>query len=310
MGGPLVQGFIVIDAFLVLSGAVLTSYVGVSGLIFRMAADGCLPNFLTKQNRRGSYPIIILGFFGLCTSILLLTKGDVTVLGGVYTIAFLSVMSLFGLGNLILRETRSELKRTYHAPIVFVVLAILATVCGIGGNILQNPYYLVYFGLYFIPSVIVVLTMVYQDDVLRLLLRITQRIHPLHRYILKNFNDITSGTYIAFIHHVSRVYQVMEYIHRNEASKNIILIHCNNGPEQGYTPSYHEIERVLPALKDAGAFPHLNVKLVYKNKPFSPIMIDEVSREYDIRKNRIVIGSIHHFHPYEYSDLGGVRIIF
>ncbi|MFP6888217.1 MAG: APC family permease, partial [Nitrospinota bacterium] len=52
-GGPWLSWLISIDAALVLSGAVLTSYVGVNGLILRMTLDRCLPQFLLKSNRRG-----------------------------------------------------------------------------------------------------------------------------------------------------------------------------------------------------------------------------------------------------------------
>src|SRR5258708_10630352 len=76
IGGNIFKYVIIIDAFLVLAGAVLTSYVGVSGLIFRMASDACLPNFLTKINKKGSYLRVIITFFILCLSVLFLTKGD------------------------------------------------------------------------------------------------------------------------------------------------------------------------------------------------------------------------------------------
>lgn len=148
IGGPIVQYFVVADAFLVLAGAVLTSYVGVSGLMSRMASDACLPNSLAKTNKKGSYSYIVLSFFILCTSILLLTHGELSSLAGVYTIAFLSVMSLFALGNLILRETRSELKRTYHAPIVFIGLAFFATFFGIIGNHSRTQKLLIFHALF------------------------------------------------------------------------------------------------------------------------------------------------------------------
>ena len=73
---------IAIDACLVLAGAVLTSYVGVGGLVHRMTLDQCFPQFLLKSNRWHSYPYIILGFMALCLSILYLTKGDILLLGG------------------------------------------------------------------------------------------------------------------------------------------------------------------------------------------------------------------------------------
>ncbi|HVZ58709.1 MAG TPA: APC family permease, partial [Patescibacteria group bacterium] len=69
VGGRVFQYIVATDAFLVLAGAVLTSFVGVSGLIYRMASDACLPGVLTKRNKAGSYPLIIIIFFVLCISI-------------------------------------------------------------------------------------------------------------------------------------------------------------------------------------------------------------------------------------------------
>ena len=58
-----------IDAVLVLSGAVLTSFVGVNGLVRRLALDRCLPQFLLKLSSRGTTHRILLAFFLLCVSV-------------------------------------------------------------------------------------------------------------------------------------------------------------------------------------------------------------------------------------------------
>ena len=134
VGGHPLHTLIVVDAFLVLSGAVLTSYVGVSGLVHRMTLDQCFPQFLLKQTRRGSFPLIILGFMILCISILYLTGGELLSLAGVYTISFLGVMTLFGIGNILLKVNRPELKRTYRAGWGSVILGVIATSVGILGN--------------------------------------------------------------------------------------------------------------------------------------------------------------------------------
>lgn len=85
------------DAILVLSGAVLTSFVGVTGLMRRMALDRCLPQVRLQENRwRGTNHWILYGFFGLCVWILAITAGRIEAWAGVYTLAFLSVMALFG----------------------------------------------------------------------------------------------------------------------------------------------------------------------------------------------------------------------
>src|SRR5947207_13452370 len=127
-----------------------------------MSSDRCLPNMLSQLNGRGSYPRIVISFFLLCTSILLITHGDLLSLAGVYTIAFLGVMSLFALGNLILKETRKELKRTYRAPVLAVIVALCATLIGIAGNIRIDPDNLRFFELYFLPSMLIILCVIYQ----------------------------------------------------------------------------------------------------------------------------------------------------
>lgn len=95
-GGEWLGWVVGIDAFVVLAGSVLTAYVGVIGLVRRMAMDRCLPEFLLQENKlRGTNHWIILGFFGLTSSLMLITNGNTIILGGVYTTAFLSVMALF-----------------------------------------------------------------------------------------------------------------------------------------------------------------------------------------------------------------------
>ena len=148
-----------IDAALVLSGAVLTSFIGVNGLVRRMALDRCLPQFLLKTSRRGTTHRIIIAFFALCVSILLITKGELKALAGVYTISFLSVMALFGLGNIFLKTKRAGLPRPTAAPLMFVLNAVAAVIAGLIGNAMMNPHYLIEFLEYFIFSLLVVSVM-------------------------------------------------------------------------------------------------------------------------------------------------------
>ena len=52
--GRALQWWVSLDAVLVLSGAVLTSFVGVNGLVQRMALDRCLPQFLLRVHDKGT----------------------------------------------------------------------------------------------------------------------------------------------------------------------------------------------------------------------------------------------------------------
>ncbi len=81
-----------------------------------MTLDRCLPQFLLKTNSRGTTHRIIIAFFFLAVSVLLITKGELQALAGVYTISFLAVMALFGLGNMLLKIERARLPRPCPRP--------------------------------------------------------------------------------------------------------------------------------------------------------------------------------------------------
>ncbi|MGH7245922.1 MAG: APC family permease [Candidatus Levyibacteriota bacterium] len=314
MGGSIFRLIVVIDAILVLAGAVLTAYVGVSGLLYRMTTDDVFPPILAKQNKKGSHPYIVILFFLLCTSILILTKGDLLSLAGVYTIAFLSVMTLFALGNLIMRETRRELKRTYNAPLLFVIFAFIATASGIIGNIKVDPRNFVYFATYFIPAIILVFATIYLDYIILFIMRFTTRFPKLHTFLQKEYYDLTNdGKFVVFFHHLKRLHTIFEYIDRNEIGRTVYLVHCNNKEKarpQRNIEKFEELKKILPILKRAGVYAEFHILPVFINKPFGPQVIDEVAKKYNVRKNRVLIGSIHEEHQFDYEDLGGVRIIF
>ena len=170
---------IAIDACLVLSGAVLTSYVGVGGLVHRMTLDQCFPQFLLKSNRWHSFPFIILGFMVLCLSILYLTRGDILLLEGVYVISFLGVMTAFAIGNILLKVNRPELKRTYVAGWTTVILGVVATMCRPGRQ--YYPGYQLssgYFAVYFVPAVIGGIITYLRIPILRGFLKLIDRVLP------------------------------------------------------------------------------------------------------------------------------------
>lgn len=310
VGGSAFKTLIAVDAFLVLSGAVLTSFVGVSGLLQRMTADACLPNFLAQKNAKGSYPRIVMLFFLLCSSILLLTNGDLLSLAGVYTISFLGVMSLFAFGNLILKETRTELKRTYYAPYLFVVIAFFATSIGIVGNINIDLHYLNYFGTYFIPFAIVVYSVIYQEPILKYFMARLPQGSFIRDVINLKFQRVIESRYIVFLNHHSRLFSTLEYLIRNENNHNVTIIHCGNEDNPEKDDVYQKIKRAIPELQSVGVYPHLKIETAYKKGTFGPEMVKRVSEEYNMPQNRILIGSIHNSHPFDYDELGGVRIIF
>ncbi|HSR89067.1 MAG TPA: APC family permease [Candidatus Udaeobacter sp.] len=305
-GGMILLGLIAIDAFLVLCGAVLTSYVGVSGLMYRMSLDHILPQFFSKKNNKGSYTRIILLFFALCLSILLVTRGDLLSLAGVYTISFLSVMTLFAVGNLILRRTRRELKRPYRAPVIVVILAALSTIVGIIGNIQVDHQNVMYFLIYFIPAILIVMTMLFKRDFLLTVGHIVGFIPKLKQYINGRIDLITESHYYVFLHDMSNIFPALEYINRNENGKNVTFVHCQDKDQVNLCDDVLESVRVF---KKSGVFPHMNINCNHIDKKFGPETVREFTEQNNISPSKVFIGSIHETHEFDYQDFGGVRII-
>ena len=155
-GGPWLQYLVCIDAFLVLAGSVLTAFVGVTGLCRRLALDRCLPQFLLAENSwRKTNHFIIIGFLIICSSLYLIlsSSGDPSSLqnlANVYTVSFLSVMSLFAIGNMLLKYKRGRLQREVRTTWFNVMLALLLVWFALVGTLINDLKILAVWSLYFI----------------------------------------------------------------------------------------------------------------------------------------------------------------
>jgi amino acid transporter len=311
VGGNFLHTLIVADAFLVLSGAVLTSYVGVTGLMHRMTLDQCFPQFLLKKTRRGSYPIIILGFMTLCLSILYLTGGQLLSLAGVYTISFLGVMTFFAVGNVLLRINRRELKRTYQAGWTTVIVGALATTAGIIGNLIIDFRFLGYFAVYFVPAVIGGILAYFRIPLLRgvliLIDRILERIGKWRLGVHEKIEEITNVRVVVFVGWgaLPRMAAAFNYIDRNEDCQNVLVFRffSHDNPEDEL-----RLHRSLGIIREL--HPHLTIEYMGRKGEFSPESVDTLSKELDVPKNMMFMGSLTHALPFSLQDLGGVRVIW
>lgn len=312
VGGNALKYLVVADAFLVLSGAVLASFVGASGLLYRMTLDHCLPSSLLlpklkKRNQNANR--IIIAFGVLCLSILFMTKGVLLSLAGVYTISFLGVMTLFAIGNIVLRITRPDLKRPSRSPLFFSVIAALSTIIGIVGNVMIDPNNLVYFLIYFIPALIIVLVMIFRDYVLESLLGFSTVVPWLYQKIKPWFDHVTKPKIILFAHEPQKLYTALEYIRKNETSRNITVVVCTASSDKtDLSPKV--FEEFITLFKRAKIYPNLEIDLVIDSKlDFNPDTVKTYANRFRISRNNIFIGSIHDHHDFSFEDLGGVRII-
>lgn len=317
-GGDWLAHLISVDAFLVLSGAVLTSFVGVSGLLERMTLDRILPQFFLKKNKRGSSYRIIILFFILAVSVLLITQGDVKLLAGVYTISFLAVMALFGIGNILLKLRREQLPRPEKASWVAVIIAILAVVIALYGNLTMssedgNSSNLTIFLDYFIPAILFVLIMLNRTALLRLVLRlihylfepIRKLVYVTDRSIKGTIDRINQQEFVFFTKgdNIASLNKVMLYIIKNEHTRKLkIVIALAEGESQP-----KKLAEEIDFLNRE--YPDISIDFKIVRDTFTPALIKRLSNEWNIPINFMFIGSPSEKFPYRIEELGGVRLI-
>lgn len=318
VGGEKIAILIAIDAFLVLSGAVLTSFVGVTGLLERMTLDRIMPPFFLKKNKRGSSYRIIIIFFVLCISVLLITRGNVALLAGVYTISFLSVMTLFGVGNILLKVRRNKLPRPEKASWFALFIAISAVVIALIGNIIMPPKEglprnLTVFLYYFIPSILFIIVMLNRTALLKLLLNvigtiyapIQKSISQFDKHIKRVIDKINSQEFVFFTKgdDIATLNKVMLYISKNEHTKRIKIVIVKNDVVE--VPE--KLEEELQFLDRE--YPNIGIEFIIEEGDFSPELITKLSQKWNIPVNFMFIGSPGDKFPYKIEELGGVRLI-
>ncbi|MCO5285354.1 MAG: APC family permease [Chitinophagaceae bacterium] len=302
-----------LDAAIVLSGAVLTAFIGVSGLMKRMTLDRVFPQALLKENKRGSSPRIIIVFYLLCLSVLFITSGRLEPLAGVYTISFLSVMAFFGFGNLLLKIKRSRLPRPEYAPVSMVALGILGILVALYGNVKENPKYLVIFLQYFIPSILIINIFLKRKSVIHYLLYYVnqifdtiQRLSVFSRFHLQNeMRKLTKQPFVYFTKgdNIATLNKVIIYVLENEITQKLKIVTVLKEEQtlsETFIRDFEAIDR---------AYPDLKIEFVEVQGTFGPEIIDRLSREWKIPKNFMFIGSPGDHFPHSVSDLGGVRLI-
>ena len=302
-----------LDAFLVLSGAVLTSFVGVGGLLKRMTLDRILPQLLLKQNSKNSSPRILILFYILCLSILFITEGELGPLAGVYTISFLSVMVFFGIGNLLLKIKRSKLPRPQYAAPLTVILGIFGVLIALYGNVKLHPEYLVVFLQYFIPAFLIITLFLERKMVIRyLLIYVNKFFDKIQRatvfsrfHLTKELRNLNKQAFVFFTKgdDIAILNKVIIYVRENEITQRLKIVTVLQKEEQMNETFMRDFEAL------DRAYPDIKIEYIKIRGVFGPQIIDRLSKEWNIPHNFMFIGSPSDRFPHRLSDLGGVRLI-
>jgi hypothetical protein len=123
LAGPAVlrlffHGFVVLVGVMILSGAVNTSLIGANGVLNRVAEDGVLLDWFRKPHHRFGTTFRILNLITLLQLVtILVSRGDVYLLGEAYAFGVVWSFSLKALGVLVLRFQRHD--QEYKTPLNF-----------------------------------------------------------------------------------------------------------------------------------------------------------------------------------------------
>src|SRR5215468_891027 len=129
LAGPLslriaFRGFIAVVGTLMLAGAVNTSIVGSNGVLNRVSEDGILPQWFRHPQRKfGTTHRILNLVVGLQILTILLSRGNIFLLGEAYAFGVMWSFAMKGLAVLVLRYKQRD-QREFRVPLNFKIGAL------------------------------------------------------------------------------------------------------------------------------------------------------------------------------------------
>jgi len=320
-GGVIAEAILGYDAFFVLAGSVMTSYVGINGLVRRMAMDRCLPQFLLRKNSlTHTNSVILVGFFLLSSSQLVIFHADVVNLSGVYSFSFLSVLMIFAVGNLMLKVRRPSLKRTTVVSWPMNMVALIGVGTALLGNVVAKPDLMIWFFLYVLGIGIIVAIMFQRVNILRSLIYVLQssekaakagrgnKRKSIQGVLIKTLKKVKKTRYVFFLKRTNAyiLNKAILYVRNNEQTDHLIVVNCYEGEVEKGEEENKMAEHV--ELLDE-MYPKIMISLLRVNASFTPATIKWLSDELAIPTNAMFLACPDAEFKYKFSEMRGVRIV-
>jgi amino acid transporter len=311
-GGKYFGLWISADAALVLAGSVLTAYVGVTGLVRRLALDRCLPQILLAENRfRRTNHLIPICFFVLCVALFVILGGRVRSLASVYTLSFLGVMALFAAGNMILKYKRGRIRRPIRATWPTCFAALAAVLVALIGNVVMAPGNLIYFLVYF--AVVAGATVVMFERV-RILKYFLYFVSQGPQHLQDRFAGVTQMAmdkirsqkvvFFAKNDNLEVLTKAVSYVQQNELTKWLKVCYVYQDLNDPMIRAIAENLRVIDRC-----FPKIVIDLVLVQGSFTPEIVAQISARLGVPRNFMFISCPGDRFPHDLADFGGVRLI-
>jgi len=319
VGGAFLRDVVAVDALLVLSGSVLTSYVGVCGLFQRMAGDRCLPEFFAAMNSWRNTPhYTILVFFGVCASMCIVLDGNITLLSAIYSISFLLVMGLFAFCGLWMKVKRPTLPRQINTHPVTFLFGMLLVGSAFTAVVLLHPDVLTYFYIYYGSTTTMVMATFARVSLFTAFLRtlnnskvakmtVSQVVHfdVVQDWILRQLAKLKNQEVVYFTKsaHMSQINRALQYIEENEEARRVRVIHVHSHEDE---IPMHLLEYIQ--LLDC-VYPKIRIDCILVHGEFSPAIVHYIGKQLGIKINSMFINCPQHNFEHALASLGGVRVI-
>lgn len=247
-------------------------------------------------------------FFILTTSLYYIVGGNVNTLSGVYTVAFLSVMSLFAVGNMLLKYKRSKLPRKNKTRWFYVLFALFSVVAALVGNIMYNVAVLQTFAIYFGAAITVVFTMMGRVNILRMTYFFVSKVRfcrPIADTLKQWVHGIRDLELIFFTKNgeLATLNKALMYVRDNEQSNKLTIIHVYESPEK-IPPKLQKHVAIMDEI-----YPKFSVNLRLYRGQFSPEFCDAIAKALHVQKNYMFMGCPNDKFPHNIGEFGGIRLI-
>ncbi|TFK52934.1 hypothetical protein OE88DRAFT_1656621 [Heliocybe sulcata] len=235
--GKWLRVWTVIDAIVVLCGGVLTGIMSACELIERLAHDRVLPkSFLKTMPGTGSPYVAVLAFVAFSGALYASAGASLVIVSKMFSLVWLSTMTLFPLTVLLLKFNRGRLPREPKTTlsVILVTLAICGAV--FGGNVAIDPTTLGYFAAYLVAIVSLFYATQNKGRFVRLMYWAYDQNVVLHTWSwTRDWAERLTGVMarmrrqpvcvLCKTDEINHLFQMVLYVRQNEETSNLKLVH-------------------------------------------------------------------------------------
>ncbi|KAF8957524.1 AAAP amino acid permease [Flammula alnicola] len=302
-GGRWLRTWIVIDAIIVLCGGVLTGILSACELLEQLALHRVIPKlFLNLIPRTGSPYVSVLSFVAFSGMLYATAGASLNVISEMFSLVWLTVMSLFPISLLLLKFNRGRLRRQTSTKLITVVAALVVAPVIFAGNVAFKPQTAGYFAAYFFGIVALFSATQNKVHLLRWIYWVYDQYPVLHEWSATR----TWG---------GKLINLMCSLRRQQVC---ILAKSDENEETSYLKITHfyEEEKGIPSELEANAkildeaFPQITIDLILVDGIFEPASVAALSHHLRIPQSLMFMNCPGAQFPYSVRNLahGSYRV--